>query len=140
MGTQDYLVVQCMDLYGEFPEKSFYYCNPSNYYLRALPVLSKEYEDLAKAITKRFTGDASFFAFNGEDPEEPEAPPVERFRELHRLSYVVRKIDHDCALVPGGALIVDAAKKVVFSPYYDGLSYQTLSEQRSCYHFRRPQN
>ena len=70
--TQDYLVVQCMDLYGEFPEKSFYYCNPSNYYLRALPVLSKEYEDLAKAITKRFTGDASFFAFNGEDPEEPE--------------------------------------------------------------------
>ena len=65
---------------------------------------------------------------------------MERFRELHRLSYVVRKIDHDCALVPGGALIVDAAKKVVFSPYYDGLSYQTLSEQRAYYHFRRPQN
>ena len=50
--------------------------------------------------------------------EDPEAPPVERFRELHRLSYVVRKIDHDCALVPGGAVVVDAGKRVVFSPYY----------------------
>jgi len=143
--TQDYLIVQCMDLYGEFPEKSFYYCNPSNYYLRALPVVSKEYEGLAAAIKTRFTGDASFFAFNGEDPEEPEpedpdAPPVERFRELHRLSYVVRKIEHDCALVPGGAVVVDAGKRVVFSPYYAGLSYQTLSESRAYFHFRKPEN
>lgn len=145
--TQDYLIVECMDLYGEFPEKSFYYCNPSNYYLRALPPLSKEYEETAKSLTARFTGDASFFAYNGEDPEEPEpdpedenAAPVERFRELHRLSYVVRKIDHDCALVPGGAVIVDAAKKVVFSPYYAGLSYQTLSEHRAYFHLRKPEN
>ena len=72
--------------------------------------------------------------------EEEGASPVERFRELHRLSYVVRKIDHDCALVPGGSLIVDAAKKVVFSPYHAGLSYQTLSEQRSYFHFRKPEN
>merc|ERR1711871_423043 len=120
------------------------YCNPSNYHLRSLPPLSKEYEDTAKVLTTRFTGDASFFGYNGEDPEEPDAeegtPPVERFRELHRLSYVVRKIDHDCAIVPGGALIVDAAKRVIFSPYYNGLSYQTLSEQRAYFHFRRPEN
>jgi len=67
------------------------YSNPSNYYMRALPVLSREYEAIAETIAVRFTGDASFFAYNGEDaePEDPEAPPVERFRELHRLSYVV---------------------------------------------------
>ena len=70
--SQDYLIVQCMDLYGEFPGKFFYYCNPSNYYLRALPPLSKEYEDIAQVLSTRFTGDASFFAYNGEDPEEPE--------------------------------------------------------------------
>ena len=62
-----------MELYGEFPEKAFYYCNPSNYHLRSLPPLSKEYEDTAKVLTTRFTGDASFFAYNGEDPEEPDA-------------------------------------------------------------------
>lgn len=55
-------------------------------------MLSKEYEKIAEGIVVRFTGDASFFAYNGEDPEpeDPEAPPVERFRELHRLSYVVQ--------------------------------------------------
>lgn len=65
---------------------------PSNYYLKRLPPLSKEYEILAAAITARFVGDASFFAYNGEEaePEDPDAPPVERFRELHRLSYIVQ--------------------------------------------------
>lgn len=39
-----------------------------------------------------FTGDPSFFAYNGEEPEpeDPEAPPVERFREIHRLAYTVK--------------------------------------------------
>lgn len=140
--TQDYIVVQCMDLYSEFPEKKFYYCTPSNYYLKGLPPLSKEYEILAAAVTTRFVGDASFFAYNGEEaePEDPDAPPVERFRELHRLSYVVQKIDHDCALVPGGAIVVDGGKRVVFSPYFSGLSYQTLSESRAYFHFRKPEN
>lgn len=101
--------------------------------------------ELTQNLFSLSVGDASFFAFNGEDPEEPEpedpdAPPVERFRELHRLSYVVRKIEHDCALVPGGAVVVDAGKKVVFSPYYAGLSYQTLSEHRAYFHFRKPEN
>ena len=75
-----------------FSYKYFAYSTPSNYYLKALPVISKEYEKLAEEITARFVGDASFFAYNGEEAEEidPDAPPVERFRELHRLSYVVR--------------------------------------------------
>ena len=41
----------------------------------------------------RFTGDPSFFNFSGSDEveeEDPDAPPVERFREVHRLSYVVQ--------------------------------------------------
>ena len=61
--------------------------------LSILPLpLSKEYEAQAEAITSRFVGDASFFAYNGEEPEpeDPDAPPVERFRELHRLANVVQ--------------------------------------------------
>ena len=49
---------------------------------------------MAEKLTMGFTGDSSFFAFNGEDgeveEEDPEAPPVERFRELHRISHTVR--------------------------------------------------
>lgn len=63
--------------------------------LRALPELSEDYESQAQALSVRFTGDPSFFNFSGADDaeveeEDPEAPPVERFREVHRLSYVVQ--------------------------------------------------
>lgn len=87
-------------------------------------------------------GDPSFFAYNGEEPEEidPEAPPIERFREVHRLTYVVKKITHDCFLIPSGALVVDAGKRVIFSPYYSGLSYESSIDARSYFHFRTPEN
>jgi len=60
--------------------------------LRALPELSKEYESTAEKISSKFTGDPSFMSFNGEEPEEedPDAAPIERFREVHRLSFVVK--------------------------------------------------
>jgi len=74
------------------------------------------------------------------EEEDPEAPPVERFREVHRLSYTVKQIDHDCAIVTKGAVVVDASKRVIFNSYYKGLSYQTAAEMRAYYHFRRPEN
>jgi hypothetical protein len=43
-------------------------------------------------------------------------------------------------LIPSGAVIVDAGKRVVFNPYYTGLSYQTLTESRAYFHFRKPEN
>ena len=57
-----------------------------------MPDLKPEYETIAAGISVMFTGDPSFFAYNGEETEEidPEAPPVERFRELHRLSFIVK--------------------------------------------------
>lgn len=68
----------------------------SDYVLRALPILSQEYEAEAIKLTMTFKGDPSFFAFYGEEaeaePEDPEAPPVERFREVHRLSHTVKVI------------------------------------------------
>ena len=42
--------------------------------------------------------------------------------------------------VPGGAVVVDGGKRVVFSPYFTGLSYQTLSESRAYFHLRKPEN
>jgi hypothetical protein len=112
--------------------------------LRALPSLSPEYQAVADKLTATFTGDPSFFAFNGEEaepePEDPEAPPVERFREVHRLSSTVRKIDRDCSLVPRGALVIDATKKVIPNVYYSGLSFHTAADPRAYMHFRRPES
>lgn len=89
--TQDYLVVFHVNPFDEFPDKKFYFCTTSDYTLRAMPHLPEDYIKQAAVITTAFLGDPSFFAYNGEDPEpeDPEAPPVERFREVHRLAYVI---------------------------------------------------
>jgi hypothetical protein len=66
----------------------------SDFVLRAIPYISEEYAEKAATIRVAFTGDPSFFAYNGEEeepePEDPEAPPVERFREVHRLAFTVQ--------------------------------------------------
>ena len=140
----------------------FFCSTTSDYTLKAVPPISEEYSAIASKITAAFLGDPSFFAYNGEDPEaepeDPEAKPVERFREVHRLTYTIQvcfcfyfccfsfdsfflqKIDHDCFLVPRGALSVDTGKRVLVNSNYQGLSYQTSSELRAYLHLRRPEN
>jgi len=79
----------------------------SDYVLRALPELSKEYHDTAENISSKFTGDPSYMAYNGaveQEDEDPEAPPVERFREVHRLSYTVQ-VNIQYAFIPDQRLI-----------------------------------
>jgi len=140
--TQDYLIVHNINPFDEFPDKKFYFCTTSDYTLRALPQISEAYKTQAEKITSSFLGDPSFFAYNGEEPEpeDPEAPPVERFREVHRLTNTVFKIDHDCALLPRGALCVDTGKKVIINGNFQGLSFQTSSQLRAYLHYRRPES
>jgi radial spoke head protein 9 len=141
--TQDYMIVYNLDPFAEFPTKSYYFCNGGDFVLRAMPALKPEYIEQADKIKTAFTGDPSFFAYNGDEEadgdEDPEAPPVERFREMHRLARTVAKIDHDCALVPRGALSVSATKKVIENKFYEGLSFQTASEARAYMHLRYPE-
>lgn len=79
-----------------------FYSTTSDFVLRAVPYISDEYANLASKIRIAFTGDPSFFAYNGEEeepePEDPDAPPVERFREVHRLAFTVKVTF--CRLVP----------------------------------------
>lgn len=71
-----------------------HFSTTSDFVLRAVPHISDEYTNQASKIRVAFTGDPSFFAYNGEEeepePEDPDAPPVERFREVHRLAYTVK--------------------------------------------------
>jgi hypothetical protein len=141
--TQDYLIVYATDPFKEFPDKTFYFCTTSKYTLQALPPISDEYRNTAEAIKTPFLGDPSFFSYNGEEAgdEDPDAPPVERFREIHRLTQTVQKIDFECCIVPRGAYCVDGTKKIIPSgKSYQGLSYQTSLESRAYLHLRRPQN
>jgi len=141
---QDYLVVFCLEPNTEFPTRKYYFCTTSDYLLRQMPKNSKEYDERSSGLTSMFVGDPSFFAFSGEEvdapPEDPEAPPVERFREINRLAYTVKRIDHDVSIVPRGALVIDAQKKVRLADNYEGLSFNTALEKRAYFHFRKPES
>lgn len=73
----------------------------SDYLLRQMPINTKEYDEKSVAIRSMFVGDPSFFAFNGDEEEivqdDPDAPPVERFREMNRLSFTVKVCIRSCA-------------------------------------------
>lgn len=90
--TQDYLIVYCIKPNTEFPDKTYYFCTTGKYVLDHFPAMTPDYIAKAEALKMQFTGDPSVFTFNGEEaePEDPEAPPVERFREIHRLAYTVK--------------------------------------------------
>lgn len=53
---------------------------------------------------------------------------------------MLQLIDHDCAIVPRGAIAVDAAKKVITNANYQGLSFSTSKQLRAYMHMRRPEN
>jgi radial spoke head protein 9 len=97
--TQDYLITQYIDNFADFPKKIYFYCTTSNYVLASLPPSTLEYDKKSQEILSQFEGDPSFYKYGGvEDEEDPAADEEEseipkqdnKFREMHRLSYVVK--------------------------------------------------
>ena len=132
--------------------------------MKIFPPLTAEYEKQASTLLVAFKGDPSFFAYTGSeepDSDDPEVPKIERFREIHRVVYTVnvsinvciytkiyiltshmflpQSIENDCAIVPRGAYIVDATKKVIANAYYQGVGFDSASSLRGFLHFRNPQ-
>lgn len=143
---QDYLIVFLLDTADDFPSRKYYFCTTSDYLLRQMPNNSVEYNEQAAGITSMFVGDPSFFAFNGEEAEpeppgdDPDAKPVEIFREVNRLSYIVKKIDNEACIIPKGALVIDALKRAKLTEGFEGLSFGTSLEKRAYFHFRKPES
>ena len=53
------------------PHRAYIISTTSDYVLKALPSISSEYVERAEKLTSTFTGDPSFFAFNGDEEESP---------------------------------------------------------------------
>jgi hypothetical protein len=65
------------------------------------------------------------------------------YTHTHTYTYTytyLQRMDHDCALVPRGALVVDASKRVIPSAHFDGLSFLSAGEKRSYMHCRKPES
>ena len=96
--------------------------------LGQMPPLTTEWSKMAGAITMPFRGEPSLpLLANGdageeEEDEDPDAPVPEKFREMHRLAFVVGQIDHDAAVLPRGAFVVDASHRVGRNKSYEVLA------------------
>jgi radial spoke head protein 9 len=147
--TNDYLVAYALvPAYG-FPTKKYFYCTSGDFTLVQMPPLSEEFSKMASAISIPFRGEPSLplmadgsAAAADEEPAEgeEEAPPPERFREMHRLAFTVSQIDHDVSVLPRGAFVVDASHNVIQNKSYGGLGYEAAGALDNYYHFRSPES
>ena len=150
--TNDYLISYSLTPEFGFPKKKFFFCTTADFTLGQMPDLSDEFGKMASAITAPFRGEPSLplmpdgSAGEPDEPvpepaegEEPVVPP-ERFREMHRLAYATYTIDHDVAILPKGAFIVDASHTVCKNLAYTGLSYEAAGNMANYYHFRTPES
>eukprot|EP00615_Pteridomonas_danica_P003138 CAMPEP_0114347878 /NCGR_PEP_ID=MMETSP0101-20121206/14271_1 /TAXON_ID=38822 ORGANISM="Pteridomonas danica, Strain PT" /NCGR_SAMPLE_ID=MMETSP0101 /ASSEMBLY_ACC=CAM_ASM_000211 /LENGTH=273 /DNA_ID=CAMNT_0001485489 /DNA_START=34 /DNA_END=855 /DNA_ORIENTATION=+ len=143
--TNDYLIAYALSPTFGFPTKKFFYCTTGDFTLGQIPPVTPEWAKMASAISMPFRGEPSLplLADGTEgDPDEVEGdgPPPERFREMHRLSFVVGSIDHDAAVLPRGAFVVDASHKVLKNKSYEGLSFEAAGSLANYYHFRAPES
>lgn len=155
--SNDYLIAVATQAANyPFPSRKFYYTTSTKpEKLSIMPEkLSEAYVEHAKTLLSRpMSGEPSFPyeilakpLAEGEEAVEPlldengEEIPPEIFREEHRLAFVVSLIDHDVAIVPRGAYMVDAAHQVVKSKVYEGLSFEAAGQLRNYYHFRAPES
>lgn len=105
--ANDYLVVQYVNKYAKFPafpSKKYYFCTTADFTLRALDSIAEKKEHKAKAaeLLGHFEGDPGFYKYSEEVEEDEVDPATEdeegnplppkqdnKFREVHRLAYIV---------------------------------------------------
>mmetsp|Transcript_45514 Transcript_45514/g.142553 ORF Transcript_45514/g.142553 Transcript_45514/m.142553 type:complete len:275 (-) Transcript_45514:352-1176(-) len=145
--VNDYIVVFCLVPTATFPQRCYFYCTTTNTTLKAMPPMSDEFVEKAKACKGRFSGEpdrplgAEEEAEEApEDEEGEDAPKKEPFAEHHRLAYTVARIDHDVAVVPRGAFVLDATHRVIPARAYEGLGYEAAGMKRNYFHFRNPES
>ena len=95
--------------------------------LEQLPPVSDAAKRVGPLLRDVFSGDLAKvfkavpeFEKGAEDGEGGEAPVEAEITELDRLAYVVHRIDHECAVVPRGAVQLTAAKEVVPAKDFTG--------------------
>jgi len=112
-----------------------------------MPTVPEEWAKMSAAITIPFRGEPSLpltadggaAEADAENPDaDPDAPPPERFREVHRLAATVAVIDRDAAVLPRGAFVVDASHTVGKNKGFEGLTYEAAGTLANYYHFRSP--
>lgn len=159
--TRDYYIAQALNYKGhyEFPYKRFFWCTAQTWKFVELSAINPNDQDLVERFNVNFTGEpekilqeappAENEEENKEDEnadkdslastEEDKVPP-KNFVELDRLAYVIRAIDHDCAVVPEGAFRITPAHELTRNKAFEGIPRKSLNNIKHYLHFRNVQS
>lgn len=153
--VRDYYVVKGLYFQNKqgFPESKFFFCTEDAIFSE-LPPLAKELIPKAEGSRAFFTGQHDKVVGESEQPEElgenngrsvdeiiAAAQNQKRrneLTELDRLSYVVRAIEIDCALLPIGALKLTPTKEIKYDSNFKGLAILDAGKLENYMHFRPP--
>lgn len=150
----------------EFPHKTFYWCNQqTGMQFKPFPALNDQHVDLYNHMANEvFTGDAMKIHKQVEDPEEVEALRVKReaakarqaadplesteeedpasliikvnCKEIDRLHYHVRAIEHECHVIPQGSMKLNQKHELQRNEGFLGLPMSECFDLKFYSHFR----
>jgi len=147
----DYLICRATIFGRTFTHKYFWSVDKGMSFAELPPDIEPWMKARCKVIFEEFQGVPSYiYELPKADQEEDEVeeepvdednppPPEQKLTELHRLSVVVREVDHDCTLTPIGALILTGDKKMALNPYFSNLDPHASSKLSSYMHLRDPE-
>lgn len=148
----------------EFPSKAFFYAR-DDFIFSPLPPIVRQFQEKCEDFNEMFKGDPEAVLWEApEEPEggqkEPEAKPEKteddqnisitedeenilpempkKFKEIHRLSFVVRAIEVECATTPVGAVVLLPIHELRWNPNFSAPELKTTLQKSHWMHFREP--
>merc|ERR1711988_643574 len=138
---RDYLVCQgsidAQSNVAPFDTKRVTFKSQDGVVWTALEELDEATKARCGAINEPFVGDLGKVYGAGEGGEEGEVA-TDAITEEKRLAAFVAAVDEQCAVLPKGALLLDARHRVVPSPTFRGLSPDMAMDLQAYVHWRVP--
>ena len=151
---KDYYIAKALYYkgYPQFPKKKYFFCSSSNFIFSELPSLNPhQIPNFHKYNTyfignpdiileKYDSGNSSNFDEENEGDSFRPRTKKKNMTETDRLSFVVRAIDRDCAVVPVGGFKMMPINELRRNDLFEGLNSEDLDKKEKYVHFRPVEN
>ena len=151
---KDYYIAKALYYkgYPQFPKKKYFFCSFSNFIFSELPSLNPhQIPNFHKYNTyfignpdiileKYDSGNSSNFDEENEGDSFRPRTKKKNMTETDRLSFVVRAIDRDCAVVPVGGFKMMPINELRRNDLFEGINSEDLEKKEKYVHFRPVEN
>jgi len=142
---RDYIILQAKSLNHFEIVSKYFFSDDEGLNFAELPPVEEWMKAKCAAIHTNFTGTQSFVyredKGTDEDSQEnteeiPEEGPL--LTELHRLSWAVQNITHDCFIAPSKSIRLTTEKEFVANVHFPGMAFEEARSLDSYIHLRQP--